>query len=288
MRLKNVLRNIQADRANLCHGRLPQVVLSTPPLLAHRCRRGASTPSEPLGGQAARHAARRHASRSWWPWRGASRRGRPPEEGPQGDRRRARCAPRISANDPARRRNPGHATARQAIGNHRPRRRSRSSSASSCSRSSGERRSGLRGAWRSSPARPCVVRGSWLAALPTAGLPLVVVRLRRLRSRRLRRGAYVAASGGIAAVIVAIAMSVWRAREMKRVTTYGSARWAETREIREAGLLGHDGVLLGQWRDHYLRHDGPEHVLCFAPTRSGKGAPGPRPEDLGRVHGDQR
>ena len=58
---------------------------------------------------------------------------------------------------------------------------------------------------------------------------------------------------------------------MKRVTTYGSARWAETREVREAGLLGHDGVLLGQWRDHYLRHDGPEHVLCFAPTRSGKG-----------------
>ena len=58
---------------------------------------------------------------------------------------------------------------------------------------------------------------------------------------------------------------------MKRVTTYGSARWAETREVREAGLLGHDGVLLGRWRDHYLRHDGPEHVLCFAPTRSGKG-----------------
>ena len=32
-----------------------------------------------------------------------------------------------------------------------------------------------------------------------------------------------------------------------------------------------DGVLLGRWRDGYLRHDGPEHVLCFAPTRSGKG-----------------
>jgi type IV secretion system protein VirD4 len=30
-------------------------------------------------------------------------------------------------------------------------------------------------------------------------------------------------------------------------------------------------VLLGRWRGHYLRHDGPEHVLCFAPTRSGKG-----------------
>jgi type IV secretion system protein VirD4 len=66
-------------------------------------------------------------------------------------------------------------------------------------------------------------------------------------------------------------MSILRAREAKRVTTYGSARWAETREIREAGLLGDDGVLLGRWRGDYLRHDGPEHVLCFAPTRSGKG-----------------
>ena len=84
-------------------------------------------------------------------------------------------------------------------------------------------------------------------------------------------GAYIAASGGIAAAAVAIAMSVWRAREVKKVTTYGSARWAETREVRLAGLLGHDGVMLGRWRHEYLRHDGPEHVLCFAPTRSGKG-----------------
>src|ERR1700683_882831 len=84
-------------------------------------------------------------------------------------------------------------------------------------------------------------------------------------------GAYIAASGGISAVVVAVAMSVWRAREVKSVTTYGSARWAETREVRLADLLGHDGVMLGRWRHEYLRHDGPEHVLCFAPTRSGKG-----------------
>src|ERR1700735_2165693 len=84
-------------------------------------------------------------------------------------------------------------------------------------------------------------------------------------------GAYIAASGGIAAVVVAIAMSVWRAREVKKVTTYGSAHWAETSAVRQAGLLGHDGVMLGRWRHDYLRHDGPEHVLCFAPTRSGKG-----------------
>jgi type IV secretion system protein VirD4 len=84
-------------------------------------------------------------------------------------------------------------------------------------------------------------------------------------------GAWIAASGGIAAVVVAVAMSVWRAREAKRITTYGSARWADTAEIRHAGLLTEDGVLLGRWHREYLRHSGPEHVLCFAPTRSGKG-----------------
>src|SRR5215469_2039240 len=84
-------------------------------------------------------------------------------------------------------------------------------------------------------------------------------------------GGFIAGAGGVAAFIVAIAMSVWRAREVKKVTTYGSARWAEAREIRKAGLLHPDGVLLGRWRGAYLRHHGPEHVLCFAPTRSGKG-----------------
>jgi type IV secretion system protein VirD4 len=84
-------------------------------------------------------------------------------------------------------------------------------------------------------------------------------------------GAMIAASGGFAAIAVAIALSVWRAREAKDVVTYGSARWAEEGEIREAGLLDPDGVVLGRFGRHYLRHDGPEHVLCFAPTRSGKG-----------------
>jgi type IV secretion system protein VirD4 len=84
-------------------------------------------------------------------------------------------------------------------------------------------------------------------------------------------GGFIAASGGVAAFAVAVGMSVWRAREVKKVTTYGSARWAEAGELRKAGLLHPDGVLLGRWRGAYLRHHGPEHVLCFAPTRSGKG-----------------
>ncbi|MDD2769003.1 MAG: type IV secretory system conjugative DNA transfer family protein [Methylococcus sp.] len=58
---------------------------------------------------------------------------------------------------------------------------------------------------------------------------------------------------------------------------HGSARWADRRDIEAAGLLGaNDGVYVGAWLDpkgtlHYLRHHGPEHVLTYAPTRSGKG-----------------
>jgi len=84
-------------------------------------------------------------------------------------------------------------------------------------------------------------------------------------------GAHIAASGGFIAAAVAIGMSVWRAREASRIETYGSARWADTHEVKAAGLLSPDGVVLGRYDHDYLRHDGPEHVLCFAPTRSGKG-----------------
>ena len=84
-------------------------------------------------------------------------------------------------------------------------------------------------------------------------------------------GGIIAASGGFIAIGVAIAMSVWRAREARNVATYGSARWAEKGEVKAAGLLDPDGVVLGRYEREYLRHDGPEHVLCFAPTRSGKG-----------------
>lgn len=57
---------------------------------------------------------------------------------------------------------------------------------------------------------------------------------------------------------------------------HGSARWADRKDIKAAGLLGNDGVYVGAWLDrknrlHYLRHNGSEHILCYAPTRSGKG-----------------
>ncbi|MET3435020.1 type IV secretion system protein VirD4 [Herbaspirillum seropedicae] len=73
---------------------------------------------------------------------------------------------------------------------------------------------------------------------------------------------------------------------------HGSARWADRKDIQAAGLLPRErnfleivtgkappttsGVYVGGWQDKkgrffYLRHSGPEHVLTYAPTRSGKG-----------------
>ena len=89
--------------------------------------------------------------------------------------------------------------------------------------------------------------------------------------RVFMEGAAIAGAGGIAAIAVAILLSVLRAREASDVTTYGSARWASPKDITAAGLFADDGVVLGRLDKRYLRHDGPEHVLCFAPTRSGKG-----------------
>ncbi len=85
------------------------------------------------------------------------------------------------------------------------------------------------------------------------------------------KGGAIAASGGLAGCGAAIVGSVWRARQRRHVTTYGSARWASHRDIGRAGLLAERGVFLGRLGSDYLRHDGPEHIMAFAPTRSGKG-----------------
>lgn len=58
---------------------------------------------------------------------------------------------------------------------------------------------------------------------------------------------------------------------------HGTAHWTDEKEVRATGLLNSNaGVYVGGWTDmknniHYLRHNGPEHVLLLAPTRSGKG-----------------
>ncbi|HME69193.1 MAG TPA: IncP-type conjugal transfer protein TraG [Myxococcota bacterium] len=81
-----------------------------------------------------------------------------------------------------------------------------------------------------------------------------------------------------AALLVAIVLSSRRARKLSGESdSHGSARWANAREIKETGMTSGPGVFLArEWkserrRGKYLRHGGPEHVLGFAPSRSGKG-----------------
>ena len=87
--------------------------------------------------------------------------------------------------------------------------------------------------------------------------------------------------------LVPVVVAIQRAKQKKPSQAHGSARWATTAEVKRAGLLDPAGVVLCQTDearfrvDHkglaltrggtLIRHDGPEHVLCFAPTRSGKG-----------------
>jgi type IV secretion system protein VirD4 len=73
-----------------------------------------------------------------------------------------------------------------------------------------------------------------------------------------------------------------RRRPRKHEGVHGTARFQSETEIRRSGLLPrrpgdpHAGAYVGGWSDrkgrtHYLRHDGPEHLIVIAPTRSGKG-----------------
>jgi len=91
-----------------------------------------------------------------------------------------------------------------------------------------------------------------------------------------------------------IILGVWLCFTKKlkaNANLHGSARWANEDEIRRMGYLEGKGVYVGGWVKKfsgpsllprlirsqadevqvYLRHNGPEHILVFAPTRSGKG-----------------
>jgi type IV secretion system protein VirD4 len=93
-------------------------------------------------------------------------------------------------------------------------------------------------------------------------------------------GAMIVVAGSTATVFFVYTMNLRRARQLSSDAEdlHGSARWASPADIEATGLVdAHQGVYVGGWHDratghlHYLRHDGPEHVLAFAPTRSGKG-----------------
>lgn len=97
-------------------------------------------------------------------------------------------------------------------------------------------------------------------------------------------GACAAAVGLIATLIL---KQIRANTSTANASLHGSARWANKKDLERSGLMPakrgalrkaepEEGVFVGAWKDKsgrttYLRHNGPEHVLCYAPTRSGKG-----------------
>lgn len=86
-------------------------------------------------------------------------------------------------------------------------------------------------------------------------------------------GVLVSASGMFGLIVIQL---IRRNSSSANQFLHGSARWGERKDIEEAGFFAEEGVYVGGWLDkrnrlHYLRHNGPEHILTFAPTRSGKG-----------------
>ena len=93
-------------------------------------------------------------------------------------------------------------------------------------------------------------------------------------------GAAIVVFGSLATMAAFFAVNFRRVKRLSENAEdiHGSARWANEADIRRTGLFDSlHGVYVGGWyntrsgRLHYLRHDGPEHILAFAPTRSGKG-----------------
>jgi len=125
-------------------------------------------------------------------------------------------------------------------------------------------------AWQAELGSPVILIGHWPIYRPWS-LFLWWFHFDAYAPDVFARAGLIAGASGFAGCGAAVAGSLWRSRQSRLVTTYGSARWATTRDLRAAGLLDDAGMFLGRFGTHYLRHDGPEHVMAFAPTRSGKG-----------------
>lgn len=104
-----------------------------------------------------------------------------------------------------------------------------------------------------------------------------VQRLGHTHQDLLLRSGSLASTLASVVLLLALAVKQMYSRKLKaEEKLHGSARWAERKDIEEAAFFDNDGVYVGGWLDpkgklHYLRHEGPEHINCIAPTRSGKG-----------------
>lgn len=77
--------------------------------------------------------------------------------------------------------------------------------------------------------------------------------------------------------LVSVVFFIFLLKKKPKANTklHGTATWAEQKELKDMGLEEDEGVYVGGFPvkngTKYLIHNGPEHILAFAPTRSGKG-----------------
>lgn len=71
---------------------------------------------------------------------------------------------------------------------------------------------------------------------------------------------------GLAIVLIAAAVALNQKRAL-----HGAARWASRSDQKTAGLRAREGILLGQMGSDLLISGGSDHVILYAPTRTGKG-----------------
>ena len=76
--------------------------------------------------------------------------------------------------------------------------------------------------------------------------------------------------GALASGVVMAGLAFGLASKVRK-PLHGSARFAREGELRREDLRAHDGILLGTKGGRMLCFGGTEHVLLYAPTRSGKG-----------------
>jgi type IV secretory pathway TraG/TraD family ATPase VirD4 len=85
----------------------------------------------------------------------------------------------------------------------------------------------------------------------------------------------------VISIIAGILGSYAAVKSMQKTISHGSAEWARAEDIIKSGLgekegkrkIKNSGVVVGinPYTDKLMLHNGPEHVLLMAPTRSGKG-----------------
>jgi type IV secretion system protein VirD4 len=103
---------------------------------------------------------------------------------------------------------------------------------------------------------------------PRHATPLTILRYSVYYGRTpvVRRRATVCSGAGLGLVTaLGVLLVIPRPRPL-----HGDARFARTPEIARAGLLSHEGLILGEMGSRYLMLPGQQSVILAAPPRSGK------------------